>query len=329
MTPKSEAGFSLLEVVIASAIFAAAVVPVLYVANAGQRMARSQPDASDLQQRLRVVADKLQRDLTMAGAGPLHGALAGQLSEWVPAVVPARVGLRSPDAALSAYDDRLTIIYASEDAASVPLITSMSTPTADLEIDAARPGCPTSGFCGFSDGTRALIVDTSGVGAGYELFTVTSTSTALAHGAPNPAFTRVYAAGATVVPIVQHVYHFDAPGRRLMLYDGHQSDVPLIDNVVSARFQYFASAPGGGVIPRVLDQLGDGPAIGVSPNEFDRDLLRIRIVRVTLRLEAAADEVRGVGVQFRRAGRSTSAFSYVPDHEVTFDVTLRNTRGAP
>ena len=59
----------------------------------------------------------------------------------------------------------------------------------------AAPGCPAAGLCGFTEGTRALIVDTSGVGAGHDFFTVTGIAGALAHDAPNPPFHRPYAAG--------------------------------------------------------------------------------------------------------------------------------------
>ena len=42
------------------------------------------------------------------------------------------------------------------------------------------------------------------------------------------------------MPVVQRVYYFDRANRRLMVYDGYQSDMPLIDNVVDLRFAYFA-----------------------------------------------------------------------------------------
>jgi prepilin-type N-terminal cleavage/methylation domain-containing protein len=320
----SETGFSLLEVLIAMAAFAAALVPMLYVAGAGQRLARSQPEAGDLEQRVRVGVDKLQRDLAMAGAGPPHGPLAGRLSAYVPAIVPARTGLRSPDAALSVFDDRVSILYVPDGTSSVPLATTMTSPAADLAVDPTSPGCAPTGLCGFSEGTRALILDTAAVGDGYEVFTVTSVAEWLGHGSPNPSFPRLYGAGASIVPIVQRVYHFDRAGRRLMLYDGYQSDMPLIDNVVDVRFEFFGESAASGLVPLAAEELTDGPVIGVSSGAFDRDLLAIRMVRVTLRLEAAADDVRGIGPRFRRPGRSNSAFSYVPDREITFDVSVRN-----
>jgi prepilin-type N-terminal cleavage/methylation domain-containing protein len=335
---RSESGFSLVEVLIAMAAFATALMPMLYVAGAGQRLARSQPEASDLQQRVRVAVDKMQRDLALAGAGPLHGPLAGRMSAYVPALVPARTGLRSPDAAVSVFDDRVSLLYVPEGAGSVALAKTMANVDADLSVDPASPGCSTSaaGLCGFTEGTRALIVDTARVGDGFELFTVTRVGadalgalSALKHDAPNPTFTRLYGAGAAIVPIVQRIYHFDRAGRRLMLYDGYQSDMPFIDHVVDVRFELFAVSSGSGLAPLSADELTDGPIVGVSPGEFDRDLLGVRMVRVTLRLEAAADDVRGIGPRFRRPGRSNSAFSEVPDHEITFDVALRNVGGAP
>ena len=119
----------------------------------------------------------------------------------------------------------------------------MATASDAVPVSRRGTGCPAAGLCGFTEGTRALIVDTRGVGAGHDLFTVTGIAGALAHGAPNPPLHRAYEAGSSiVVPVVQRVYYFDRANRRLMLYDGYQSDMPLIDNVVDVRFAYFADA---------------------------------------------------------------------------------------
>ena len=129
------------------------------------------------------------------------------------------------------------------------------------------------------------------------------------------------------MPIVQRVYHLDRAGRRLMLYDGYQSDMPFLDHVVDVRFEYFvAVVPGPGLRRIALAELADGPMTGVPPNRFDADLLAIRLVRVVLRLQAAADELRGTGNLFARPGRSSSGFSLLPDIEMTFDAAPRNMR---
>jgi prepilin-type N-terminal cleavage/methylation domain-containing protein len=348
-------GFSFIEVLIALTILLTASATLLQVAASGQRLARTHGEATDLHQRVRVAAERLRNDLALAGAGALRGQLSGGLTGYLAPLVPARTGARAPDAPVQAFTDRISIVYVADAAWPSALSVDMAAASDDVPVSGTAPGCPAAGLCGFTEGTRALIVDTRGVGAGHDLFTVTGTAGALGHGGPNPPFHRAFdAADSLVVPVVQRIYSFDRANRRLMLSDGYQSDMPLIDNVVDVRFAYFAdgapssvSAPPEGTgscvyhagsppVPR-LDELGgaglhqltlaqmtDGPECGAGPGAFDGDLLRIRLVRVTLRLEAAADDVRGTGPLFLRPGRSSNAFSYVPDYELTFDVAPRN-----
>ncbi len=61
------------------------------------------------------------------------------------------------------------------------------------------------------------------------------------------------------------------------------------------------------------------------PGRYDADLLRIRRVQVTIRVEAAATSMRGTSdLLFRRGGVSTAAERFAPDLQVQFDVTPRN-----
>jgi hypothetical protein len=198
-------------------------------------------------------------------------------------------------------------------------------------------------------------VATGGPGLGFDVFTVTGTSAGLAHGLPDPTFSRPYPKEATrVMPVRQRVYYLDAASKRLMVYDGYQSDVPLADNIVALRFEYFvdpwassvprppegegncvyaAATPavplltefGGPVlVPAGATLLTDGPVCGLSPHQFDGDLLRIRRVRVTIRAQVADRSLRGSGSDYVTPGVSASAANSVPDFEVTFDVTPRN-----
>jgi type II secretory pathway pseudopilin PulG len=322
-----QSGFTLTEVLIASAIFITASIPFFYLAAGAQRLARSQSEAVDLYQRARVAADKLRQDLTMAGAGPPQGTLDA-LTNYLAPIVPLRSGIRSPDPELTSFGDRLTLVYVPGDGWQASLQSDMPSPSAALQLQASA-GCPAVGFCGFTEGTHAMILDASGQAQGYEVFTVTGAAGELLHDSPNLPFSRAYpAASAAIVPIVQRVYYFDRLSRRLMLYDGFQSDVPLVDNVVDLRFGYFADAiPGPGLQQLPLHSFTDGPFLGVSPHRFDADLLRVRLVRATLRLQASADDVRGRGPLFVRPGRSNSGYSYIPDFEITFDVAPRNLLG--
>ena len=73
--------------------------------------------------------------------------------------------------------------------------------------------------------------------------------------------------------------------------------------------------------------LTDGPWCPDSsdPGRFDADLLRIRRIRVTLRVQASAASFRGpIGPLFMRGGSATSVHHLVPDQEIQFDVTPRN-----
>jgi hypothetical protein len=346
---------SLVELLVASAIVMSTFGVLFHLAATGRRIAHSQPDAADMQQRLRVAADMVQRDLLMAGAGLVHGATAGPLMNYLPPVLPYRIGATGADPELSFFSDRITILQVPHGAPAAPLIMNMPSAGADVPVATTVPGCPAAGLCGFEQGSRALIVDTAGSGLGFDLFSVSGGVGALGHGKPDPPFSRPYtSAGTRVVPVRQRVYYFDAPTRRLMSYDGHQTDVPLADNIVSLRFQYLLepspdSAPrplagtancvyaaGSPPTPLLADLgvpilqpagaslLTDGPVCGLSPNRFDGDLFRVRRIRVTIRAQATDRALRGSGTDFLSPGMSSSGESYAPDIEVTFDVTPRN-----
>jgi prepilin-type N-terminal cleavage/methylation domain-containing protein len=65
-------------------------------------------------------------------------------------------------------------------------------------------------------------------------------------------------------------------------------------------------------------------------NRFDADLLRIRRVRVTLRVQTAVPSLRGpAGLLFTNGGLSKSGSRSVPDLEMQFDVTPRNLKLEP
>jgi prepilin-type N-terminal cleavage/methylation domain-containing protein len=98
---------------------------------------------------------------------------------------------------------------------------------------------------------------------------------------------------------------------------------------------------GGQQVPRMAT-LGaaNGPLIKLDPvrltdgpwcpdadasNRYDVDLLRIRKVRVTLRVQVANKAFRGpAGALFARGGTSAGGERYIPDQEIRFDVTPRN-----
>jgi prepilin-type N-terminal cleavage/methylation domain-containing protein len=83
----------------------------------------------------------------------------------------------------------------------------------------------------------------------------------------------------------------------------------------------------GTLFPLSAEQLTDGPWCpdAFHPDRFDADLLRIRRIGVTLRVQAALDGLRGpAGPLFVRAGTARAAGQFVPDLEATFHVAPPN-----
>ena len=74
-------------------------------------------------------------------------------------------------------------------------------------------------------------------------------------------------------------------------------------------------------------QLTDGPWCpdAANANRWDADLLRIRSVSVTIRIEASLDVLRGpAGVLFTNGGTSRDASKWVADQEIRVQVSPRN-----
>ena len=76
-----------------------------------------------------------------------------------------------------------------------------------------------------------------------------------------------------------------------------------------------------------FSSLVDGPwcADALDPLRYDADLLRVRLVELRLRVEAASAVWRGpVARLFRRPGSERNAARWVPDVEIRAVVRLRN-----
>jgi hypothetical protein len=229
----------------------------------------------------------------------------------------------------------------------------MAGPASPVAINGHAPGCPAATACDFRAGDDVLIFETDRVGAAHEVFEVAAVDMVNSILTPLSPLSRPYSTGSRVAVIVQRIYHLDRVGKRLMVYDGAHSDVPLVDHVVDVGFAYYADprpdvvprptagglncayagsppmpllADLGGAAPRLLtdSQLTDGPVCGEAPHRFDADLLRIRRVAVTVRLETESAAFRGTGPAFATAGLSRAASKAVPDLQATIEVAPRN-----
>lgn len=369
----SQAGFTLVEMLVAMTIMLAVIGTVFTIVDPGHGISKTQPEVADMQERMRVGADILQKDLLMAGAGTYSGSIAGSLANFFPPILPRRTGFYLPDPDQSFFDDRISIAYVPNTASQTEIIEAMPTTSAELKVT-AQPGCPQvtppDNLCGFKEGMRVVIFDETGA---YDFFTITQVQTTgttghLQHNQTmnaSTALSKKYtpAEHARIAQVETHVYSLNRGTFQLQHYDGVAPgppvpDIPLVDNTVGLRFQYFGD-PNPPLAPRPLAGIGncifdgtgnsllpvlpsngsslveltpamlsDGPWCGTTPNRFDADLYRVRKVRVDLRVQAGLVELRGTNptarTVFVNPGSSRSGYSRVPDYSMTFEVAPRN-----
>jgi hypothetical protein len=106
---------------------------------------------------------------------------------------------------------------------------------------------------------------------------------------------------------------------------GENCTFALIDGQPEARLALLAASDGLVELPPAL--LTDGPWCpdAGALNRFDADLLRIRRVRLTLRVQTSVAALRGpAGRLFTNGGTASAGSRLVPDMEIQLDVTPRN-----
>lgn len=358
------AGFTLIELFISMAVLLLVLGSIFTIVDPSHGMSKTQPEVSDMQERMRVAADTLQKDLLMAGAGTYSGSISGALFNFFPPILPRRSGTKfvGVDDELKFYDDRISIAYVPDTASQTSINEAMPQPSSEIKVT-QEPGCPVSHpLCGFAENMRVVIFDDTG---SYDIFTITGVqedSLHLQHRPPiNPDdFTKAYtpAEHSRIAQVDNHVYYIDNAGAQLHHYDGFAEDIPIVDNNVQLRFRYFGDplppvAPkplagnancifnadgtsklptlasnGSSLVELTKDLLEDGPFCGVAPNRFDADLYRVRKIRVELRMQAGLAELRGPNPSgqtlFVNPGRATNVYARVPDFSMAFEVAPRN-----
>ena len=362
---QTESGYSLVELLVASTIMLVVTGAIFGMMNPSQGTAQAQPEVADLQQRSRVGSETLFRELIMAGAGVYQGPVTGSLINFFAPVIPRRLGNVNPDNPNSAHSDAITLAYIPNTYSQTTISSPMPNVSAELKVK-KEPNCPKGDeLCGFEEGMDVIVFDTSG---NFDVFTITEVQNAAAHLQHRGQDLSIpYEVGASVTQIVSNTYYWCSPinGRacpedpsawQLRLYDGYTSDVPLVDNVVDLRFEYFVDPnpplnpkPQSGVANCLYDGLGnyigpgvlatndgslaelplavlsDGPWCGGGGNVFDADLLRIRKIRITLRVQVSDVALRGTNTSvWRNPGTAAGGTRAVADYTVAFDVTPRN-----
>jgi hypothetical protein len=237
---RSEAGFSLFEVLIATAIMLTITGGIFTVLNPTGGMFKAQPEVVDMQQRLRIGVDTLTRDLIMAGAGAYSGSQSGSLAGFF---APIQASKQGSD---PLYDDgpgvfradAITIFYVPTTSSQTSISQAMPNQSAELKVS-PESGCPNgANLCGFTDGMAVLIYDDTGA---YDTMTITEVQDQASHiqHRQQGDLSKSYGIGAKVVQYQDHVYFLDTVKRQLMHYDGYHTVTPVLDEVVGLNFEYY------------------------------------------------------------------------------------------
>lgn len=247
-------GFTILELLIAMGIMVGVTAAIFALVDPSRGTYRTQPEVSDMQQRLRVGANFMMTDLLMAGAGSKRGGKnTGSLMNYFAPVQPIRIGLIANDQAAGVFyrDNAITMYYIPSGGPETTLTAPMPQPSSELDLE-MEPSCPPEKplTCKFAEGQRILIFDDTGA---YDDMVVTQVQ----DGAGNPnegtdgklqhnshldgnRLSKQYTTGAQLAMVAQRTYYHNVATQQLMYYDGWQRDEAVVDNVVALQFEYFA-----------------------------------------------------------------------------------------
>ena len=199
-------GFTLIEVLIATAIMATAGCAFVSLIVSAQSIARVQPDAADQQQRARMAVQALAADVARAGAGVDRGTQAGPLGRYFS---PLQV---SPDGSI-------TVWYVSSRIAQATLTAALPRGETSVVVDAPAA---------FAAGTAAIVFDRTGC---HDLVRVTDVTETLLVVNPAPRMCA-YAEGAAIAQAEVRTYRVDPAARQLQRRDEVTgSTLPILDGV--------------------------------------------------------------------------------------------------
>jgi prepilin-type N-terminal cleavage/methylation domain-containing protein len=257
-----ENGFSLVELLVAMSIMVGVTAAVFAVLDPSGPAFVVHGESVDLQQRLRVAAESLTRDLRMSGAGASPLGRVEPLTRVLAAVRPSWPGAGSAPEAFRTDAIRLTFVP--PDSAQAVTATAMPARSGAVAV-AGGPACTTGNApCGFAARTRVLVYDAAGF---HDMFTVTGVSGSLLHLRHDlPDSAHLYAAGSALVEVVDRVYALRrdaATGVDRLVRDDGESAVPVVDHVVGLSFEYFGDAEP----PRALGtpSAGERPSTSYGP----------------------------------------------------------------
>ena len=241
----SQRGFTLLELLISTGLLCLITSVLFTVVEPARELFIVQPEMQDVQQRLRFGVAAVQAALLNAGVGSTAGSIPAPLTQLFAPVRPYRIGDRSPDPVADVFfrSDAITVISIPADAIPARIRgLSVAAPIAFVDV---VPNCSTgTGICGFAQGRRVSVLDSAGRVWFGTVRDVVGTQVAVESTALEASLSS---AGATMLAAVDQTTYSLAVDRasgmpRLMSYDGHLTDSPLVDHVVRLQFEYYGDA---------------------------------------------------------------------------------------
>jgi Tfp pilus assembly protein PilW len=248
---RGDSGFTIIELLFSMAIMVGVTGVIFSIVDPARGTYRTQPEVSDMQQRLRVSSSFLANDLLMAGAGaPAGGQQVGSLLNFFAPIQPFRTGILNSDVAAGVLyrDDAITMFYIPVGAPQAKLSTTMPTPSSELKVEGA-PSCtgtsaPLSCAAGFKDGMKVIIFDETGAWDDMTLTQVQDSALHMQHNksVPGNELSKSYNTNAQIAQVQQRTYYLNTATRQLMYYDGYMREEAVVDNVVDLDFEYFGEA---------------------------------------------------------------------------------------
>ena len=341
---KGRNGYTVIELLVATAVLLAATGAVFHLLDDGVGRSALWNEAADLHQRARVGVEALSSEISAAGAGGDVTSLASYL-----ATVEPRRRLSGAASPLS-----MTVRYAPDNAPRSTLTSSLL-PGATLVHIARHDGCPDgTTACGFHPNMNVLVFDRAG---NWDTVTVVTIAPDTLIVTDLPVSRTVsYEAGANVMQVTEATVYYEPSDGTLRREHAGASNLPLLDNVVDLQFAYFGdpdppvaprpppgvanclydaagsrvtlptlSADHGALAGLPLAMLSDGPMCGSDATAYDVDLLRIRKIRASFRLQAGVPMLRGSDPRlFARPGSARASDRMLPDQSLVLAFSPRN-----
>lgn len=245
MRPARDAGFTLAELLMASAVMIVIAGAALALVAPLRALFDSASGSADVSQRLRVGAATLTSDLAKAGSGLVvldeHGGFGSLLPALLPDELPP-VGAAPRPVAWSG--STITLLHVPLSAAQATLASVVTGAFDPLPL-APTPFCAAAlAACGFAAGDPVVVFDGTGAWDIVLVSGIADANRSLLH-ASSP-LTRPYDAGAIVARVARRTYTLreePALGSATLVRDeGSGVAQPMFDHVVSFAVEWFADA---------------------------------------------------------------------------------------